>query len=88
MDGAGNLYDTTACLGPYSIGSVFKLTPANGTWSYTSLHDFTGGSDGGYPQAGVTLDANGNIYGTAAEGGSPGGDCGSSGCGVVWEITP
>ena len=88
MDGAGNLYDTTACLGAYSLGSVFKLTPANGTWSYTTLHDFTGRSDGGYPQAGVTLDANGNIYGTAAIGGSPGGDCGSNGCGVVWEITP
>ena len=34
----------------------------------------------------VVLDANGNLYGTAGDGGT--GDCGGYGCGVVWEITP
>ncbi len=87
MDGAGNLYGTTACLGAHTRGSVFKLTPVDGGWSYTPLHVFTGGNDGGYPQAGVALDANGNIYGTASIYGSQGGNCGSLGCGVVWEIT-
>jgi uncharacterized repeat protein (TIGR03803 family) len=79
MDGAGNLYGTTYCDVPN--GTVFKLTPSdNGTWIYTLLHGFTG-PDGEYPQAGVTLDANGNLYGTTSVGGQ-------YGYGTVWEITP
>jgi hypothetical protein len=56
------------------------------------LHDFTGGSDGGDPYySGVTFDADGNLYGTAAFGGVQQSGCGfgdESGCGVAWEITP
>ena len=40
MDAAGNLYGTTANGGIYGEGAVFKLTPSNGGWTYTSLHDF------------------------------------------------
>jgi len=47
---------------------------------YTSLCDFTGGDDGGGPIRNVVFDANGNLYGTASEGGT--------GYRVVWEITP
>ena len=79
---AGNLYGTTYYVGAYGQGSVFKLTPSNGGWTYTSLHDFTGGGDGGTPSSGVTIDANGNLYGTAL-GGAQG-----VYAGVVWEITP
>ena len=86
MDAAGNFYGTTFGDGPYGYGSVFKLTPSNGAWVYTSLHDFTGGSDGGNPLSNVVFDAKGNLYGTASAGGSSGA-C-SGGCGVVWEITP
>ncbi|HTU00801.1 MAG TPA: choice-of-anchor tandem repeat GloVer-containing protein [Candidatus Sulfotelmatobacter sp.] len=82
MDAAGNLYDTTTCLGAHSYGSVFKLTPINGGWTYTSLHDFGIGNDGAYPEAGVTLDANGHIYGTTSVGGADGDT------GIVFEITP
>jgi uncharacterized repeat protein (TIGR03803 family) len=81
MDAAGNLYGTTVVGGPYQKGSVFKLTPSNGSWTYTSLHDFTGGSDGGYPVSNVVFDASGNLYGTASSGGA-------YGDGVVWEFTP
>ena len=83
MDAAGNLYGTTEGYGAYWNGSVFKLTYSNGSWVPTVLHDFTGREDGQYPLAGVTLDAYGNIYGTASSGGS-----GSGANGVVWEITP
>jgi uncharacterized repeat protein (TIGR03803 family) len=85
MDAAGNLYGTTRGLPETNnlYGSVFKLTPSNGGWIYTDLHDFTGGSDGAYPVSNVVLDANGNLYGTASEGGA---GC-RAGCGVVWEIT-
>ncbi len=81
MDGAGNLYGTTGCDGLYESGNVFKLTPSKGGWTYTSLHDFTGGSDGGSPFSNVIFDAVGNLYGTAYAGGS-------HGVGVVWEIMP
>ena len=88
-DAAGNLYGTTLGDGAHAAGTVFKLAPSGGSWTYTALHDFTGGSDGGGPLTAVTFDANGNLYGTTWEGGDTSGDChGLLGCGVVWEITP
>ena len=85
MDGAGNLYGTTYCDGAYGYGNVFELTYPN--WTYTSLHDFTGGSDGGNPVSNVVFDSRGNLYGTTYYGGDLNCD-GGYGCGVVWEITP
>jgi len=81
IDAAGNLYGTWVNAGSYGLGSVFKLTPSNGGWSYTSLHDFTGGIDGSYPISGVVMDANGNLFGGTLEGGE-------YGAGVLFEITP
>ena len=85
MDTAGNLYGTALSGGAYGSGSVFKLAPSGGGWTYTSLHDFCAGgppcSDGAQPWGNVILDANGNLYGTASAGGP-------SNYGVVWEITP
>jgi len=86
LDGAGNLNGTTFCSGG-SAGNIFKLTP---TGTYTSLHSFSGGSDGGNPMGNVTFDASGNMYGT--DSGGANGTCYNSGtisgCGVVWKITP
>lgn len=87
MDQAGNIYGTTLSGGAHQKGNVYKLTPSNGLWTYTSLYDFTGGSDGGVPWGNVTMDAAGNLYGTTAYGGVTNAYCGA-GCGVVWEITP
>ncbi|MGA2372672.1 MAG: choice-of-anchor tandem repeat GloVer-containing protein [Candidatus Korobacteraceae bacterium] len=84
MDSAGNLYGTTT--GSDLYGTVFKLTPYNGYWIQTTLHDFTRGADGGTPYCNVVMDAQGNLYGTASRGGDNA-DC-PGGCGVVWEITP
>jgi uncharacterized repeat protein (TIGR03803 family) len=82
MDVAGDLYDTTQCDGANNLGSVFKLTQTDGSWAYTSLHDFTGlNGDGEYPASSVMLDTSGNLYGTTNYGGT-------QGQGVVWEITP
>lgn len=85
MDQAGSLYGTTMCDGAHDEGNVFKLTKTDSGWTYTSLYDFTGGSDGGNPISNVILDTAGNLYGTASTGGT--GTC-DNGCGVVWEITP
>jgi uncharacterized repeat protein (TIGR03803 family) len=81
MDPAGNLYGTTWSGGAHNFGAVFKLTPTLGGWTYTSLHDFTNGNDGASPVSNVVEDAEGNLYGTAAQGGT-------YGQGVVWEVSP
>ncbi len=70
LDSSGNLYGTTVCDGANSLGNVFKLTNTQNGWEYTSLYDFTGGSDGSYPVSNVTIDTDGNLYGTAEGGGS------------------
>lgn len=89
MDAAGNLYGTTLSGGSSSHGNVFKLTRTGDSWTYSSLHDFTGGSDGSLPYGAVALDAAGNLYGTTQGGGSETGEClASHGCGVVWQIKP
>ena len=80
-DGAGDLYGITYCDGTHGYGNVFELIPSNGGWTYKDLYDFTGGNDGKHPWGTVALDTNGNLYGTASAGGS-------TGVGVVWEITP
>jgi len=81
MDAAGNLYGTTYADGRYGYGSVFKLTRSGSGWTYTSLHDFTGGSDGANPVCQLVFDSSGNLYGTAI-------NAGSHNKGVVFEITP
>jgi len=83
-DGEGNLYGTTYCDGAHGDGSVFKLTPINGGWTYTTLYSFTGGSDGYWPSSNLVMDASGNLYGTSSQGGP----YGNGGYGLVWEITP
>lgn len=90
MDSTGRLYGTSFAGGNSpcfsGCGIVFKLAPAaSGQWKETILHSFTGGGDGGEPYAGVTFDAVGNLYGATTFGGNP--VC-SSGCGVVFELTP
>lgn len=57
----GDFYGTTSAGGTNSAGTVFQVS-ANGT--LTSLYSFTGGSDGGNPDAGLTQGSDGNFYGT------------------------
>ena len=70
-DSAGNLYGTTefggdlTCYRPYGCGTVYKL---DATGKKTTLHRFNGLTDGAEPNAGVILDAKGDIYGTTVVG--------------------
>ncbi|MGD0990675.1 MAG: choice-of-anchor tandem repeat GloVer-containing protein [Candidatus Sulfotelmatobacter sp.] len=83
-DSAGNLYGTTGSDGFYGFGTVFQVRPSPyGVWTESTLYSFTGGSDGGAPEAVLTLDAQGNLYGTTQVGGS-----GSCNCGTVFELSP
>jgi uncharacterized repeat protein (TIGR03803 family) len=79
------LYGTTYAGGTQRGGTVFKLDLSG---NETVLYNFTGGTDGGVPDAGVARDAAGNLYGTTQQGGTTGGSCSSYGCGVVFQIDP
>lgn len=101
LDSAGNLYGDTLFGGDKTpkvcqpvaqfaagCGVIYKLTPtAQGPWTETVLHTFTGGKDGSEPWGNLTLDSHGILYGTSNIGGYDG--CGSPwGCGVVFKLTP
>ena len=77
FDSNGNMYGTTAEGGANNEGIIWKITSAG---VYSDIHDFGSGTDGKFPQAGVTIDSSGNLYGTALSGGV-------NGFGMVWEIT-
>jgi uncharacterized repeat protein (TIGR03803 family) len=79
LDASGNLYGTTHCDGANNAGTVYKLTRGTGSWTYTSLYIFTGGTDGLYVFSNPVLEQ-GHLYGTTNQGGT-------NGNGVVWEIT-
>jgi uncharacterized repeat protein (TIGR03803 family) len=50
--------------------AVFVLAALAQAQTFTTLYNFTGGSDGGSPYAGLVQDPAGNLYGTTAVGGS------------------
>jgi uncharacterized repeat protein (TIGR03803 family) len=92
LDGAGNLYGTTSSGGDPACqcGNVFELTPSGTGWTKSTLHNFTGGSDGAYPGTGLVFDGTGNLYGTTVYGGYPTkSQCiATAGCGTVFKLTP
>ena len=74
----GMLYGSTLGGGNYNEGTVYQIPflgrKAKVLWSFN-------GTDGSQPLGSLILDSAGNLYGTTSEGGS-------SGCGVVFEVTP
>ena len=93
FDAAGNLYGTTYAGGaPVEAGTVFELSPpaaGRTAWTETVLRRFNR-PGAAYPDAGVILDAGGNLYGTTSSGGNliacrP---YNTGGCGTVFELTP
>jgi uncharacterized repeat protein (TIGR03803 family) len=87
-DRDGNLYGTTAYgglagCGNHGCGTIFRIA-SDGT--ETVFHAFNG-SDGGYPQAGLIADKDGNLYGTTYLGGATS-DCSGLGCGTVFKLSP
>jgi uncharacterized repeat protein (TIGR03803 family) len=85
VGGSGNLFVTTES-GGTDYGTLVEFTPT-GSDGYTMhlLHTFSD-ADGESPLAGVTLDAAGNIYGTASIGGNT--TVCPNGCGTVFELSP
>lgn len=70
---------TTCGLFGGPCGTVFKLTHGKTGWTEKVLYSFLGGSDGGFPFAGLVMDKTGNLYGTASQ-------YGASCCGTVFEL--
>ena len=62
----GSFYGTTVYGGAYGSGTVFGVTSLG---IFTNLYLFTGGSDGGFPEAGLAQGRDGNFYGTTVYGG-------------------
>jgi uncharacterized repeat protein (TIGR03803 family) len=79
----GNFYGTTAYGGTNNAGTVFKIS-ANGM--LTSLYSFTGGNDGGNPEASLVQGTDGNFYGTTEDGGMYVGPYGNT-YGTVFKIS-
>jgi uncharacterized repeat protein (TIGR03803 family) len=90
-DAVGNLYGTTSNGGTkeggkceHGCGTVFTLDK---TGKQTVVYAFTGGADGGEPNATLIRDEGGNLFGTTSRGGSSSGYCQYvGGCGVIFEL--
>lgn len=72
IDKTGRLYGVTSQGGKGNSryengGTIFELSPTASGWSFRVLYLFPSGEGGSY--AGLTLDADGNLYGTANSGG-------------------
>jgi hypothetical protein len=80
----GVLYGATPSGGISSLGTLFSLTPPaspGGTWT-EAVYSFTGlNGDGSSPAGGLTLGANGVLFGATSRGGV-------SGNGTLFQVTP
>jgi uncharacterized repeat protein (TIGR03803 family) len=94
MDSDGYLYGVTAGGGSAGFGTVWQFAPASvvpPAGQKTILYNFTGGTDGAYPEFGVTAPIPGPltsqllIYGTT-QGGGGAAAC-SGGCGTLFVLS-
>lgn len=83
LDRYGNVYGTTPTGGADGLGIVYQLKPAaNGNWTETIIHTFTGGLDGATGSAGrLVVTWAGQVIGVCTVGGA-------NGAGTVYELTP
>ena len=82
LGGDGNFYGTASRGGTFKSGTLFKITP---TGQYTVLYNFCAQAncaDGASPSGPIAWGSDGNLYGTAAGGGS------TQYAGTAFQITP
>jgi len=81
-----NLPSSAACVAAFVAITVMPVAIAHAD-SERLLYSFTGQADGQQPNAGVTFDDAGNLYGVVTYAGTSQ-NCGPSGCGNIYKITP
>ncbi len=69
FDNAGNLYGSTSTGGSQGGGAVFELSPFGSSWTYKFVCSLRGYSNMSGPQSALTMDSQGNLYGTTFSGG-------------------
>jgi len=70
-DANGDLFGTTQAGGANNDGTVFELANTGSGYTEQVLHSFTGGApDGANPDARLTADAKGDLFGTTQSGGA------------------
>jgi uncharacterized repeat protein (TIGR03803 family) len=79
MDAHGDLFGTTYGGGSGGYGTVFELVNTGSGYTFQTLATLDYGTSGAFPIAGLTLDAQGDLYGEAMAGGS-------GGFGTVFEL--
>jgi uncharacterized repeat protein (TIGR03803 family) len=80
----GSLFGVTSGGGIGRRGTVFMLTPPaapSGSWTEKVLYSFNALPDAAFPSSPLTIDANGNLFGTALQGGA-------NNLGAIYEISP
>ncbi len=92
VDALGNFYGATAGGGSANLGTVYEISPTNGSATEMVLYSFLGGSNGGdgaNPIGDLMFDQGGNLYGVTEYGGNLNPTCPTSmGCGTVFELSP
>ncbi|MGI9170058.1 MAG: choice-of-anchor tandem repeat GloVer-containing protein [Caulobacteraceae bacterium] len=95
IDSNGKIYGTTSgggCLPDcdgFGYGTVFEITAPTGgskNWAFSTIYRFqpkAGAQDGAGPEAALTFDTSGNLYGTTITGGLH-----FNGYGVVFKLAP
>jgi len=81
---------TTALVSCAVLATLLTVVSSVQAQTFTVVHTFTGGADGSVPLGSITLDAQGNLYGTASAGGHNVNGCvsfGYPGCGTVFKLT-
>lgn len=89
LDSAGNIYGTTVAggSGTNPQGTAWELSPSGSGYTESVLYSFPNtGKTGYFPQAGLVLDAQGNLYGMNLFGGNFK-NC-ASGCGTIFKLKP
>jgi len=81
LDAAGNIYGTTSAGGLTLSGTIYKLDTSGRLTTLYNFCSLPSCADGGVPYAGLILDGNGNLYGTASIGGT-------TNSGTVFKLSP
>lgn len=78
--GDGNFYGVTSAGGVFNLGSIFKLTPSGTLSTLVHFSGTTGAALGQSPQDGLTLAADGSLWGVTQSGGA-------SSFGTIFKVT-